>query len=164
MQQFFPQVDQESDENYKIRLQALFRLLSNWKNFQTMQLTDFFQHFLPDIQEVQNQISQDIKLIKSIPKYSEIDFQEFLEQLSDLKNSKIVPLHFIQIKQNSIIFCSSDSETKTFYLPFRFHQLGAQQQVSSGGTYFSSIILNFFLISSKISANVNSSFSAIELL
>ena len=131
MQQFFPQVDQESDENYKIRLQALFRLLSNWKNFQTMQLTDFFQHFLPDIQEVQNQISQDIKLIKSIPKYSEIDFQEFLEQLSDLKNSKIVPLHFIQIKQNSIIFCSSEFNLVSFHLPFRFYKIGLETQVNS---------------------------------
>ena len=43
LQQFFPQANQETDENSNIRLQALFRILSDWQNFQHMDLYDIFQ-------------------------------------------------------------------------------------------------------------------------
>ena len=164
LQQFFPQANQESDENYNIRLQALFRILSNWEKFEKMQLNDIFEELSLSIKEVKNQIIQDFKANDFFSNHFGNDFKTFLAEVSPLHDSAIVPLHFIQIKQNSIIFCSSEFNLVSFHLPFRFYKIGLETHISSYGTYFSSIILSFFLNPSKISTDVNNSFSAKELL
>ena len=162
LQNFFPQIDQESDENYNIRLQALFKLLNKWKIFKSKELDDIFQEISLENKKIKEQITKDFETTKS--KFSEQKFKQFVKEVSQIQHSTIVPQHFIQIKNNSLIFCSSESTAMSFGLPIRFYQLGFSLQVSSYGTYFSSIILKFFLNPSQILKDANDSISAQELL
>ena len=91
----------ENVENYNIRLQALPKFLSELDKIQDLQFNDIFE---------KNSLKhEEIKVRSSTDWFNR--FSKLVSKMFTLKNTNIE-----QIKNNSIIFCSSEEFVKSFYL------------------------------------------------
>ena len=158
----FPQIEGETNENYSIRLQALAKILSLTDKVQDFSNDNIFNEVSVENEEIKIQIKKDLQDISAA--YSQNKLLNFKSQMLRLKNTNIVPDHFAKIKSNSIIFCSSEKCVESFYLPYRYLPISSFNKLSAFGTYFSSIILLFFLNPSKIVQTNKNTFSAFDLL
>ena len=147
---------------YHIRLQALAKILSKWEEFRTYTVDDIITKISMKDPEIVPQLKRDHQKIYSTQ--FQTDHQDFISTMFTLKKTNIVPHHFAQLKRNSIIFCSSTNTVESFALPERYYPLPDSEKICSFGSYFSSIILSFFLNPCQILNGNQNDLSADQLL
>ena len=115
----FPQVTGENSECYNIRLQALAKILIDFKHFQDLQYNEIIENFSIQQEEIKTQLHQNLQLIFSTDFQNK--FAEFISLMGTLTNTNIVPQYFAQKKFNNFLFFRRMYQIVLFALsPFPF--------------------------------------------